>query len=368
MVHHNLSYTQDSYVYTYSYITDRDFTIYKKNLMGRGAGKLTTITYRDSLPVYSFNDDMINEYSYDSLRRMVYFSLNSPGLGKSRLYKSYWKDTNLITREEKVELNKNDTIIHRIKLNSYDDQDRLIAGYDSGFKDTQGKEHRSNAVTEYDGDSLVIQDLNYYDTGQGWTHSISKKRLYPPVFFGDTMCTSYCEAETNQAMEVGQYKCCTKYEWGKRGTKADWGYIVYRSGNIYGTICDYTETGHGHMWTTYECKSETGPDHWREDLKNKFKPTYITCISLNDQDQPVLEEGYNASGELWYRNEYYYKKADYYSKRLLPEPTTCQIIRELNPDSIYYDVFSRRVNIASGTQFLFESGSKGTNRVLFIME
>jgi len=63
-----------------------------------------------------------------------------------------------------------------------------------------------------------------------------------------------------------------------------------------------------------------------------------------------------------------YKEADDYSKRLLPEPTTCQIIRELNPGSIYYDVYSRRVNVACSTQFLFESCSNGTSRVLFVME
>jgi hypothetical protein len=371
LIHYNASYANDSYVNTYSYITDRDFTIYQKTLKDGGVTDIWTTVYRDSLPMYStctFNsgEEIMKEYQYDDLRREIYSSINMNSAPRT-IRKSYWKDTDHLTMYEELFLINQDTMKFELRNFLYDDQGRIITSISRSL-DALGKEHRVNSMTEYEGDSLAVEEMNIYNEGKGWTNYITKTQYYPKIFYGDTICTTYCQWDVDT--QTKESACCTKYEWGKSGTKDDLGYIAYRSGNIYGKIADYIPSDFGYMWRGYECKSEKGPDHWREDLKSRFKLTGVICVTLNEYGLPAVEEAFQNTGDLWYRIEYFYKEAkpDYYSERTALTPANCQIIHYLNPNSTYYDLLGKRVTGAIETQFLIEIGSGVKKRVLFVRE
>ena len=367
LVHHNFINNHNDYTSTYSYFNESDYIVCTKSIKDGVIQDEWNTLYRDSLKIYSKcifpgGYELRTDFQYDNMRREVCNSTRHLG-ELTEIRKSYWKETDLLTLEEKIFTDQNDTTYHKVNHFIYDDSDRVTASYER-INDNEGKEYTYSMIKEYEGDTLVVENIKIYDEGKGLTYATEYTRHYPDVAFGDTVCTRYCK--WNELFSLNGGNCCAKYTWGKQGTDSNWGYMVYRSGIIYGRKSEYSKTNQGYEMKFYSILNENGPENWREDIQGRFTFSGNTCVTFNEQDLPILKESFDENGKLQSRTEYYYKELKPRASLPLSIHTNCQIIYTLNPYVEYFDMYGRKVTEAGCTQFLIETGIEGNHRVLLV--
>lgn len=359
-------------IHTYSFLSDRDFTVYDRIIKdGSMTGSWTNI-YRDSLKITSSGElsngeRVIKEFQYDDLRRFSSVMVKGPGPYSLKVTQTYWKESKLPSMEERVSFNKRDTTTYRITFYTYDDQlrERSKSYYN---KDESGKITKDSSLTDYFGDSLAVTNYTWFYKDDDWDRYTFRTRIYPEVHFGDTVLTSNILYKKNEEKNIQDSQYLKKITWGK-GALNDFGFINYENDGIHGIYFKYTLTDHGYNLEQYACNSGKGFEWWRDDIQNQFHLATTLYVSLNQYGQPVRkEEIYAATGALKWRAEYYYQEGGVEVKNIstLFPTSACKIINELNPDFLYYDVSGKSVSSFSGSAYLIEKTPDSTNRVLFI--
>jgi len=374
LVHHNFQNDFDNYVKSFSYYTDRDFTEYLKKIKNGQPEELWTTVYRDSLKVESTCElsnggRIIKEFKYDSLRRFSSVVVSGPGPYSLKVTKTYWRDSKLTSMEERVSFNKRDTTTYRITIYTYDDQLREQSKYYYN-KDESGKITKDSSFTTYYGDSLVVANYSWLYKDDDWNRYTFRTRSYPEEHFGDTVFASYILYIKNEEENIQDTQIIKKITWGTDAIN-DAGYIKYENDIINGSFIKYYPTDHGYILEQYGCHSGKGFEWWRDDIKNEFHLTSTHYVSLNQSGQPVSNEEIDAyTGTLKSRIDYYYQEGgvEFKNYSTLFPTASCKIIKEFNPNFLYYDVSGKLVSSVTGSAYLIEKTQDGTNRVLFIEE